>query len=375
MNVLEQCGVLNSQIGQLVVAIAIVDDILALVVLSQLRALTGDVTILSIVIPIISAFLWLFVGGALAVFVVPFLLERLEKLESALLSTKFRKQRREDSSNGSPDNPPTGRDVPLPYSHLWHVLILLMALLPATFYTEASYLLGAFLAGLAACRCHPQVAAEYQEQFALPIAWLMRIFFGATIGFEIPVTLFLEDPGTVLGPGFLLALSLLGKVATGPLLTPVLEEKAIDTSGTGTATIAQRRWDRQHLRDVAVVGFSMAGEAEFAFLVAGFGLTEGLFDETTYASIVFAILLSTIISPVLLRTTLSVFETPGDNALEDSVMDIKNTKHEDFSEENGNNSVVRIDEQNNASPPQIEVATENTVRFQTILTSSDVDKV
>lgn len=41
----------------------------------------------------------------------------------------------------------------------------------------------------------------------------------------------------------------------------------------------------------------MAGEAKFAFVVAGFGLTEGLiFDEETYASIVFGILLPTIIS-------------------------------------------------------------------------------
>jgi hypothetical protein len=50
----------------------------------------------------------------------------------------------------------------------------------------------------------------------------------------------------------------------------------------------------------------MAGEAEFSFVVAKFGYNEGLFDEKTYASIAFAILLSTIISPALLRTTLAI---------------------------------------------------------------------
>mmetsp|Transcript_13942 Transcript_13942/g.28811 ORF Transcript_13942/g.28811 Transcript_13942/m.28811 type:complete len:112 (-) Transcript_13942:2499-2834(-) len=59
----------------------------------------------------------------------------------------------------------------------------------------------------------------------------------------------------------------------------------------------------------------MAGEAEFAFLVAGFGLSEGLLTTETYASVVFAILLSTIVSPVLLQSTLSVFsEEPSETA-------------------------------------------------------------
>ena len=51
----------------------------------------------------------------------------------------------------------------------------------------------------------------------------------------------------------------------------------------------------------------MAGEAEFAMLVAGFGFSEGLLDEDIYASTVFAILLSTILSPCLLRLTLALF--------------------------------------------------------------------
>ena len=50
----------------------------------------------------------------------------------------------------------------------------------------------------------------------------------------------------------------------------------------------------------------MAGEAEFAMLVATFGFTEGLVEEDVYASTVFAILLSTIMSPCLLRLTLAI---------------------------------------------------------------------
>ena len=56
---------------------------------------------------------------------------------------------------------------------------------------------------------------------------------------------------------------------------------------------------------------SMAGEAEFAMLVAGFGFQEGLLEEDIYASTVFAILLSTILSPCLLRLTLALFVGDG----------------------------------------------------------------
>jgi hypothetical protein len=60
------------------------------------------------------------------------------------------------------------------------------------------------------------------------------------------------------------------------------------------------------------------GEAEFAFLVAKFGLEEGLglLEAETYASVVFAILLSTIHSPVLLRTNLALFPFDGNSSVE-----------------------------------------------------------
>jgi Kef-type K+ transport system membrane component KefB len=310
MNVLDQCGVLKSQVGQLIVAIAIIDDIFALVVLSQLRALTGGqaITAASIAIPISSAILWLVVGGMVALYVMPTILEKLQALERKLLL--FGNIKKGGDENEDADDDDNVEDTAVANenkyqssSSLWHVGILLFALLPATFYSEASYLLGAFLAGLSACR-EKQTAEAYNQQLAKIIKWLMRVFFGASIAFEIPILLF--DNGTVIGNGFLLSLSLLGKVMTGLLLTPVLAKDG-------------RRWDWQHSRDCAIVGFSMAGEAEIAFLVAGFGLSEGLLSQEVYASVVFAILLSTIVSPVLLRTTLALFpnnkESNNDTAI------------------------------------------------------------
>ncbi len=66
-----------------------------------------------------------------------------------------------------------------------------------------------------------------------------------------------------------------GKLSVRPVLTPKLDE--------------QRHW-----RDYcAVVRFSMAGEAVFAFNIAVHGDTHGLMETEVYPSVVLAILLST----------------------------------------------------------------------------------
>ena len=105
--------------------------------------------------------------------------------------------------------------------------------------------------------------------------------------------------GEVVVNGILLSVSLFGKIAVGPLLTPVFRSP-------GSEAEIQKRWTGEHVRNCAIVGFSMAGEAEFAFVVSVFGVSEGLIPPDLYASIVFAILLSTILSPLLLRTVLAI---------------------------------------------------------------------
>jgi len=141
------------------------------------------------------------------------------------------------------------------------------------------------LAGLSNCR-NDMLGEFFSAQFKRVLQWLMRLFFAATIGFQVPVSLF--GNATVLWKGLVLMVALCGKLAVGPLLTPRLD-------------------GQNHWRDCAVVGFSMAGEAEFAFVIAVYGVTNGLIGAELYASVVLAILLSTILSPLLLRTTLALF--------------------------------------------------------------------
>ena len=346
LNVLQQCdNVLRTPLGQLIVAIAIVDDIIALVVLSQLQALlttTEDsaVSAASIAIPIVSALLWLFLGGAVALYAMPRILQWLTSVEESI----FVKLSSNNSSGSQGKANSEGRATPKSI-HVAHIIVLLFALLPATYYSQASHLLGAFLAGLSVCQ-QADAARSYHQELGKIVTWLMRIFFGASIAFRIPVALFQD--ANVIGRGFLLSLSLLGKILTGPLLTPVhlqvpttttstpISEDPVDNNNNNhredvnhptnaamvrpppTPTATRHCYDRQHLRDCLVVGFSMAGEAEFAMLVAAFGFTEGLVEEDIYASTIFAILLSTILSPCLLRLTLALFPSSSSIELDDS---------------------------------------------------------
>jgi Kef-type K+ transport system membrane component KefB len=347
LNVLQPCGVLATPLGQLIVAIAIIDDIIALVVLSLLQVLTanddgGGVKVAAIAVPIVSALAWLFVGGGIALYVMPKLLARLDHLEQRTMSVCRRFVKMSHGTNHHVDDDTTvkntggvttdmtsARELPQQQQQrkLAHVVLLLVTLLPGTYYSRSSHLLGAFLAGLSLCQ-QDGVKTAFDREFGRVVEWLMRLFFGATIAFSIPFHLFQD--GRVVAHGALLCLALLGKVVIGPLLTPlsdvVVVESApgspslgsdvdIDNDNQHGAAIKRnvplsppvrsRRWGRKHCRDCLVVGFSMAGEAEFALVVAAFGYTEGLVTESIYASTVLAILASTIISPCLLRMTLA----------------------------------------------------------------------
>lgn len=127
-------------------------------ILSQLEALTGELTLANLAIPVVSALGFLVIGGYLAVFVLPGLIDRY------LLShiPKDASMRRE-------------------WVSLAIMFALLLGLIPATYYCRASPLMGAFLAGLVFCSSH-SVHLMFESQFKRVMQWLLRIFFAASIG-------------------------------------------------------------------------------------------------------------------------------------------------------------------------------------------------
>lgn len=265
MNILRTAQFINTPIGQLIVAAAIVDDMIALIILSQLNGLASDITIQGILIPFFSATGYLVIGGYLALFIIP---KQLKKII-------FWKKSMNHEIHGK--------------LSIFLLVLMVLGLMPATHYSKSSHLMGAFIAGLAFCANH-DLHEQFVNQFKRVLQWLMRIFFAATIGFQVPIQNFAN--GKVLWQGCLFTLALLGKLGVG-LLVPNF------TQG--------HKFKGNHLRDCLIVGCSMAAEGEFAFVLASYSVDHNLITKQLYSSIVFAVLLSTIVAPFSLRFVINHF--------------------------------------------------------------------
>jgi Kef-type K+ transport system membrane component KefB len=69
------------------------------------------------------------------------------------------------------------------------MLALTICYMLALNYSGASYLTGVFLAGLTFSQLH-MVHASFVKHGRPMLNWLLRIFFAATIGFQVPITSF-----------------------------------------------------------------------------------------------------------------------------------------------------------------------------------------
>lgn len=265
VNILKQGKLVNTPVGQLIISAAVIDDMIALIILSQLEVLdpSAEVSVAKLVIPIASALLFLGLGGYIAITWAPPI---FETLIFSRISDKSR-----------------------PTAELIVMFSLLLALMPATYYSRASFLMGAFIAGLSFCRSH-SLHNAFVRQFKRVLQWLLRIFFAASIGFQVPVRTF--GNGRVIWQGLVFTLALSGKIAVG-FMVPNFNKSP--------------RFTDVHLRDCLITGFSMAAEGEFAFVIAVFAVDSGIITTELYASIVLAVLLSTIFPPFLLRYTISYY--------------------------------------------------------------------
>ena len=293
MNILRQGKIVNTPVGQLIVSAAVIDDMIALIILSLLSALTGPVSVVDLVMPVVSAFLFLGLGGYIALTWFPRLFNRF-------VLAKVSEEKR----------------APL---ELAVMLGLLLGLMPATYYARASFLMGAFIAGLAFCRSN-DLHHIFVRQFKRLLQWLMRIFFAASIGFQVPIRNF--GDGTVIWQGLVFCIALLGKIFTG-FLVPNFNQA--------------RRFTDIHLRDCLITGFSMAAEGEFAFVIAVFAVDSGIISVNLYASIVLAVLLSTIIPPFALRFTISHYNKKAEEK-------VAKAAEEEFQDEGAADGSIRRDD-------------------------------
>lgn len=74
-------------------------------------------------------------------------------------------------------------------------------------------------------------------------------------------------------------------------------------------------------RDVTIVSTAMTCRGEFSFIIAAFGIGEGLLDTEIYSAIIFAVLLSSITSPIALTLVLKHYNRLSAKYLEQEQLD------------------------------------------------------
>jgi Kef-type K+ transport system membrane component KefB len=161
----------------------------------------------------------------------------------------------------------------------------LAAWLSEGFYS--TLLLGAFCVGAAFCT---QPLARDSWGLIAPLsAWTSRLFFGATVGFQVPVTdLF---GGGNFGQGALLTLAaILGKWLSG----------AWGVSIWHSGGFAGRVYRATFMR----VGCAMIGRGELGFQLAMTAMNDGILSVDAYSATIWALLLATLLGPYSFRLSM-----------------------------------------------------------------------
>lgn len=142
----------------------------------------------------------------------------------------------------------------------------------------ASPLMGAFLAGLSFATIR-SVEHVWRAQVKRAQTWLVRIFFACTVGFDVPVRYF--GRGAVWRRAAIFWCATLAKLLAGVFAVPLAPPQAL------------------------TLGLAMASLGEFSFVVGAAARNDlHLMSGETYASVTLAVLMTIVISPTLLSVVL-----------------------------------------------------------------------
>jgi Kef-type K+ transport system membrane component KefB len=270
LNVLKKAKIVNTPTGQLIIAAAILDDVIALITLSELGALK-DPSAGAILLPLIVSPILILLFGYLAIRWIPRWIK--------LLMNFVPKEQRENA-----------------------ILALLFSatfvMVPVCHFLGSSHLLGAFLAGLMFCTDHT-IHHVWTKQIKRVLQWMLRIFFASTIGFAIPIREFTS--WKVISQGLIFCFCMFGKVLTGFFARPLTK------------------------KNFFTIGFSMSAWGEFAFILATSSYADGTIDKTSFAAVLLAVLMSVIVSPLLLSFSIAYFDKQARNKMDEELEKFEGT--------------------------------------------------
>ena len=232
-------GLIETELGRVVVTAAMIDDVLSLVLLAVVRKSTA--TALDVLKPVGASAAVVVVGVGLA-YVTP---RAVAKVRHRVTNDAL----------------------------VFAVLALGAFAADAADAIGSTPLLGCFAAGVCFASVEG-VPARFEEVVAPPAAWLYRVFF-ASIGFVVPLGKLASAPAALYG--LLLSLvAVLTKVGTGLFYRP----------------------------DPWKVGWAMVGRGELGFVMALQTYQSGRTSKLALSVTVWALLVATLVSPVVLRRLL-----------------------------------------------------------------------
>ena len=240
--VLAQMGVLDRRFSRIIVGAAVIDDVLALILIGIVSGLAeGDLGVATLGL----------VVGALGFVALGFVVAR-----------RARGLRREVFTW------PLFTDTPLVLAFL---LMLGLAILAA--YIGLAAIIGAFVAGLIVAETEAQDEIEHEIK---PLASIFTPFFFAVTGAQLDLAA-LADPKLAVAALVLAALGIATKVLAG----------VIGAGGTG-------RWS------ALAVGVGMAPRGEVGIVVVTLGVSLGLLTPSLFSAVLVAVILTTVAAPLLL---------------------------------------------------------------------------
>lgn len=250
-NVLREMGKLQTDVAKAIIATAVIDDILALIVLSiSTGIITGTFTVASTILIFLKAGAFIIAGVFLGYFFVRRLIIKIDKSKIAGKYPEF---------------------------------VFIFALMVAFVYALAaeliglSAIIGSFIAGVVL----EGLVIKHSKNFKDGSEYLYIIF--ASVFF---VSLGILVDFHALTFGIIVFLLVITFVA---ILTKVI--------GCGLPAYIQGL----SLKNSLVLGFGMSPRGEVAMIVGLIGLSEGIIGQNIYVSIVLMSLLTTILTPLIFR--------------------------------------------------------------------------
>lgn len=250
-NVLREMNQLQTQAAKTIIGAAVIDDVLSLVALSIAKQLaTGSVTVLTTAITFLKAIGFLLMAIYLGQKLFKRSLEYVDQMQVAKQYPEF---------------------------------VFIFAMMIAFFYAMGAELLGlsaivgSFMAGVVLESTTIQHGKDYKEG-----AEYLHIIFASIFFVSL---------------GILADVSALSPKVIGFLL--ILTIVAVFTKFFG-CYIPARMQKMSHI-DAAIIGWGMSPRGEVAMIVALLGLSAGLIGQEIYVTLVLMSLLTTVITPIVLR--------------------------------------------------------------------------